>query len=159
MFLVCNALLTLVATSFVLSSSSGETQTKGLDDEVFVDCTMVGLENIVALGANEEEKENESDKDVVVEVLRVSEDKEVDQDIEKEEDVVVEVLKDSDDGRQGKEGNDVNVVYSRQQMELEGQLEANDQRELERLNRKIEEFIRKMKEEIKIEAQRHLVVV
>ncbi|XP_041023020.1 uncharacterized protein LOC121264045 [Juglans microcarpa x Juglans regia] len=155
-FLICNAILAILAKSLFSSSSSPSVTDIGGDfsaSDVFATKTSVAEEvqvgsigsvDNVALVAEggEEEGENLADQ---AGKLQVQEDGSS-SGAENEQREIEAFIADQDEaGREEEE---------EEEEEEEVAPEANDE-----LNKKFEEFIRKMKEEIRIEAQRQLIAV
>ncbi|KAF5474971.1 hypothetical protein F2P56_006823 [Juglans regia] len=158
-FLICNAILAILAKSLFSSSSSPSVTDIGGRDfsasDVFATKTSVAeevqvgsigfVDNHVALvaegGGEEEEEENLADQ---AEKLQVQEDGSS-SGAENEQREIEAFIADHQDEAGREEG---------EEEEEEVPPEANDE-----LNKKFEEFIRKMKEEIRIEAQRQLIAV
>ncbi|KAF5728839.1 hypothetical protein HS088_TW21G00993 [Tripterygium wilfordii] len=151
MFLICNGILAFLAKSSTSSSVSfystpplSEIEAATLDDEeVSAPSIDEPLKN-AAFAAEEEERATES------ELLNEREGERID-------------LATKHDEVDKEEGSSLYLERQEQQDDEEGEerevATGTEDLKTEELNRKIEEFIRKMKEEIRIEAQRQLIAV
>ncbi|EEF39497.1 conserved hypothetical protein [Ricinus communis] len=159
MFLICNGILAFLAKTSVSSSSSPS----GSDDfhnispakPTVVDDTV--SKEVVALVAIVDEEETEK----VAELAPATEEEEEEEE-EKGEKEQEAKKGESEDMVAEDEGNGQEREVLEKQDEEDGQGEGEGKDELtntEELNRRIEEFIRKMKEEIRIEAQQQLIAV
>ncbi|KAG5005721.1 hypothetical protein AAZX31_09G012600 [Glycine max] len=156
MFLICNGILAFVAKTSLRTSNSSdsadsfdhlqnlsETKTTAVSDMVVVPLGSFESPENVPLMVEEQQGENNE------EVSEADEDQE-ESHITEEEDI-------KEEDEEGEAESEAEVA---QDYELEETTTTNEELvNTEELNRKFEEFIRKMKEEIRIEAQRQLIAV
>ncbi|MED6169095.1 hypothetical protein PIB30_018230 [Stylosanthes scabra] len=144
MFLVCNAILAFLAKTSLIPSSSS----KNDDDDV----NMLVLPTVMALPQEQDTGENDKEEEVncieeeeaaaMVTQNEDAEDKDENEDKEKE--------------KEEEERSSTTIMATDKEEVEEFEVGNTD---IEELNRKFEEFIRKMKQEIRIEAKTHLITV
>ncbi|KAI9123406.1 hypothetical protein K1719_004706 [Acacia pycnantha] len=148
MFLICNAILAFLAkTSLSMSDSYDE----DLHDDVeslhqSANAIPVSVEAPSSIMADQQQEETDNKEVVSEEADDDEEEEEQAFTVKKEADSTDEVMVGTQDG--GEAEDDETMVGENEELS-----------NADELNRKFEEFIRKMKEEIRIEAQRQLIAV
>lgn len=142
MFLICNGILFLIATCSVIQDSSSSSSSFGTcsfshyDDDHFEQSLVAAIDG--SDSEEEFEEQNQKREEEEEEISGVELEEDVDDD-EEDEGCFTDEVEEEEEGK----GRELEVVVS-----------------TEELNKKIEEFIRKMKEEMRIEAaQTHLIAV
>ncbi|KDP29286.1 hypothetical protein JCGZ_19389 [Jatropha curcas] len=150
MFLICNGILAFLAKSSSVSCNlpfSGSDLIQAHQSEAKpMNSDIISTQDIALPKREEEEEEGDKPEELKGESLRREKGKNEelnakDEVKEEQNDAQFLLKQDEQDYREGDEGN------------------CEDLASTEELNKRIEEFIRKMKEEIRIEAQRQIVVV
>ncbi|AET00761.1 hypothetical protein MtrunA17_Chr5g0446391 [Medicago truncatula] len=176
MFLLCNGLLVFVGLtkSFSNSSSDDDDKPSNIEEKEEEICSRSHvldvevneplLEREVEMRTNEADEHNAAveEKEVqekVEKIIFIEEEQEEMKDVEEE----VELF-DADD-EDGDKGSEIDyILIEENNIEEEEHEEEEEEEEssvlsTEELNKKFEDFIRKMKEDLRIDARRHLVMV
>ncbi|KAH7545369.1 hypothetical protein FEM48_Zijuj01G0086300 [Ziziphus jujuba var. spinosa] len=156
MFLVCNGILAFLAKSSVSSTSSS---TFVGESELTVD--RVPASNISAFEEEEEEEDEDEDEDEDEEQELEYQGNESLYASDNHDEVKTEALKAEHEGNEEEGSWSLSMKQENEEDEMEGIETGNEGvvASTDELNKKFEEFIRKMKEEIRIEAQQQLIAV
>ncbi|XP_031101855.1 uncharacterized protein LOC116005759 [Ipomoea triloba] len=142
MFLICNGILFFLAKTLTFTSSFTDLDYTPFNVQSLPPETLIGLDHDAHQLQQQEEEEEEEEKEEIFSSSGHGGALKVEADDEKGGGAgLVDALQTDDEEEEEEEDNDMNI-------------------NTEELNRRVEEFIRKMKEEIRIEAkQQHLIAV
>ena len=163
MFLICNGILAFVAKTSLMSSSDSdfdqllpsnlsETKTTTVSDMVVAPLveSFASPENVCLVVEEQQGQEEYSEE--------VSEDEDQEQDTKTEGRESEGYITD-EDIKEGESDSEVEMALDDELAETTTTTNNEELLNTDELNRKFEEFIRKMKEEIRIEARRQLIAV
>ncbi|KAJ8770500.1 hypothetical protein K2173_017991 [Erythroxylum novogranatense] len=167
MFLLCNGILAFLAKKSSSSSGSDISQLPGVVDAIaedvdeFTSPSFEALEDDILLVDEDNEEVKREERSLLEPPPKKLEEKEEETTYVKGLEGEVSIKK--DDVKQGEKEEERAFTVKQEGDEYGGEapsMEANEESvSTEELNRKFEEFIRKMKEEIRIEAQQQLIAV
>ncbi|XVF70874.1 hypothetical protein PTKIN_Ptkin11bG0197400 [Pterospermum kingtungense] len=179
-FLLCNGLLVFLAKYSGLINSSSSKYNLSDHDQSFKSHEDVpiamepkapletdeAVKNIILMEAiQDEEPEPEAAAETETENFTMEEDEEEEEDEDQKWGWIKSVEEDEEEELQGSHDDDIFAQYFEEtenydrEEEEEEEVEGNRVLSTEELNKKFDEFIRKMKEELRIEARQQLVMV